>query len=330
MRFDVYPIQCVPIYKEALWGGDRIAKIYPNHHSFTDYCAESWEITDRSDGVSLIANGVWKGKNLHEYIQSDPTKILGTACRTKRFPLLIKLIDARKQLSVQVHPSFEVAEKLNTEPKEEMWYFLNETTNIIHGLQGQISKETFQESLKNNRLTTLLRTFKVKPNQAVFTPGGCVHSIGAGNLLLEIQNSSNTTYRIHDWNRVDVNGKSRALQIERALDCIQWESSSFPFLEPKCIFNSSECKIDELITCRFFCVEKLYLKGTFQTDLSGRTFQTLFVLEGNLRIKWEETSKEIEAGTSLLIPAALGKYTLQGEAKLIRAMLPKNRQENGG
>jgi len=324
MKPELYPIQCMPIYKDYLWGGDRISNIYPNHTPPTNYCAESWEISDRSNDMSLIANGEWSGKTLREYIASAPTEILGTACKTKQFPLLIKLIDAKKDLSIQVHPNPETAKERATESKEEMWYFLNEATQIIHGLSSGTTIKKFQEALEDNTLAALLQTLCVQPHQAVFTPGGCVHSIGAGNLLLEIQNNSNTTYRIHDWNRLDSHGKPRELHPKNALHTIDWNPpSSSPFLEPTLLSSSTEYKIYELLTCHFFSVEKLTLNGTHHTELTRESFHTLFIAEGHLTLTWGTGSQKTEPGTTLLIPAALPSYTLFGTGTVIRAMLPK-------
>ena len=327
MKTELYPIQCTPIFKEYLWGGDRISKVYPNHAPPKNRCAESWEISDRADGMSLISNGSWAGKTLRAYIESNPLNILGTACESKQFPLLIKIIDARRDLSIQVHPSRETVKKTGGDPKAEMWYFLDEATQIIHGLRPGVQKSDFLNALKNKTLPALLQTLPVQPREAVFTPGGCVHSIGAGNLILEIQCNSNTTYRIHDWDRLDTNGTPRELHIEKALQAIDWNPPpSPPLIKPTLLSDEPGYQLYDLLSCSFFQVQTLNLNGTCTTLLTGETFHTLFVVDGTATLSWGTDSANIAAGTTLLIPAALGSYTLEGTATILCTMLPHSKR----
>ncbi|HPR83437.1 MAG TPA: class I mannose-6-phosphate isomerase, partial [Pontiellaceae bacterium] len=249
----LYPLRFNPVYKDYIWGGSRIPKLY-NRDLPDGIYAESWEISTHPDGTTQIANGPLAGKTLRDLLPEHKTALLGTGIKGDDFPLLIKLIDSREILSVQVHPNNTNAAAVNGEPKTEMWYFLegDGTAQIYCGLKPGIGKTEFLNALENKTFFSILKTIPAQKGEAVFVPGGCVHSIGVGCLILEIQQNSNTTYRIYDWDRVDASGKGRELHIDKALKVINWNDTSDPL-----------CKISgtTIQKCDFFRLDRFELKA---------------------------------------------------------------------
>ncbi|MFA6173494.1 MAG: type I phosphomannose isomerase catalytic subunit [Kiritimatiellales bacterium] len=298
----LYPLRFNPVYKDYIWGGDRIPKRF-NRNLPDGIYAESWEISTHPDGKTAIASGPLAGKTLGDLLPEHKTALLGTNVKGGDFPLLIKLIDARDTLSVQVHPNDASAAAVGGEPKTEMWYFLEGggAAQIYCGLKPGIGKAEFMKALESKMFANILHSIPAKKGEAVFVPGGCVHAIGAGCLILEIQQNSNTTYRIYDWNRVDAGGKGRELHIDKALKVIDWENNG----DPRCKINGTEIQ-----SCEYFRLDRFELAAVKMFSMSGRSFHALFVDEGSGKISWAGGEENLSPGQSWLVPAALGAYTV--------------------
>ena len=304
----LYPLHFNPVYKDYIWGGNRIPKLF--HRNQPDgICAESWEISTHPAGKTVIANGSLAGKTLNDLLPKHKTELLGSGIKGDDFPLLIKLIDARETLSVQVHPNDSNAASVNGDPKTEMWYFLegDGSAQIYCGLKPGIDKTEFLKAMENKTFAGVLQSIPAKKGEAVFVPGGRVHAIGAGCLILEIQQNSNTTYRIYDWDRVDARGKGRELHIDKALKVIDWEKNG----DPLCEIHGTEIK-----TSPYFRLDRFELSDTKNFQMSGKSFHALFVTKGSGTIAWADGEDKLSPGQAWLVPAALGNYTVcpEGDA----------------
>ena len=319
-----YPLLFKPVYKDYIWGGDKIGRRFQRALPPGIY-AESWEVSDRPEGMSVVTNGPLAGKSLHELVETMGRGLLGDF-RADLFPLLIKIIDARETLSVQVHPNDESAKKYGGEPKTEMWYVLEAEpgAQLYCGLKPGVDAKKLEEAIRSNQVADLLMTIPVKRGDAVFVPGGRVHAIGAGCLLLEVQQNSNTTYRLYDWDRVGPDGKSRPLHIRESLQVIRWNDSNSAKLIPQKRDALGKNEHWEILMSSFFNMERFVLREPLAASTNGKTFHVLFVAEGKVRVQAGQTSEILSDGTSCLIPAALSKYTcepLEKGAELIRVSI---------
>ncbi|MEE9368002.1 MAG: type I phosphomannose isomerase catalytic subunit [Pontiella sp.] len=322
MQNKLYAMTFKPVYKDYPWGGSRIPETY-NRDVPGGIYAESWEISDHDDGMSVVSNGTLEGKTIREVLQDNPVEIMGTAVAGTKFPLLIKLIDSKQKLSVQVHPNDETAAKFGGEAKTEMWYLLGENnTRVFCGLNDGVTKESFLQSVKDGTSGEIMRPFPVRKDSAVFVRGGSVHAIDEGCLILEIQQNSNTTYRIYDWGRMGNDGKPRELHIDQAADVINWEDNVNPLVEPKLLVDTENFQCAEILECEYFRLEKLTFSAPLEVPMSGKTFHALFVSEGEAIISWDDENLTAPAGTSILVPAALPIYTLEGNATVLRTTIP--------
>jgi len=302
MMEKLYPLHFNPVYKDYIWGGNRIPKRFHRNQPDGIY-AESWEISTHPDGKTAIANGPLAGKTLSDLLPEHKAALLGAGINGDDFPLLIKLIDARDTLSVQVHPNDGNAAAVNGDPKTEMWYFLDGdgSAQIYCGLRPGIGKKEFLQAMGTKTFADVLRIIPARKGEAVFVPGGRVHAIGSGCLILEIQQNSNTTYRIYDWDRVDASGKGRELHIDKALKVIDWKDSS----DPVCKINGTEIKKSS-----YFRLDRFELSAAQKFLMSGQSFHALFIAEGSGTISWANEEEALASGQSWLVPASLGSYTI--------------------
>jgi len=307
-----YPLLIKPVYKDYLWGGNRFAQRY-NRINTPKVCAESWEISDRPEGMSVVVNGDYKGRTLHQLVKSMKHDLLGHKINSDRFPLLIKMIDAKKDLSVQVHPNDNNAHLTGGEAKTEMWYVLDAEPNamIYAGLKPGVTQASFEKALADDNLEKdVLAKIPAKPGRIIFVPGGRVHAIGAGCLLLEIQQNSNTTYRVHDWGRVGNDGKPRELHLEKALQVIDWENSLPEVVPARLLKSESQNQWWNIIDCPFFKTTRIELRHPEEISHDGSSFQALFVASGTVLIGANGIMASATAGTSCLVPAAATNYTI--------------------
>ncbi len=301
-KIEPYPLQLRPAYKDYLWGGDRIIRKYGRSEPPGVY-AESWEVSDRPEGMAVVVNGPLAGRSLAEVVElwgEDLTAGLVGG----RFPLLIKLIDSRRRLSVQVHPDDVSAARLGAEAKTEMWYVLDADpgARVFAGLKPGVDEAVFKRALEKKNFEEILRVVPVAPGDAVYIPGGRVHAIDEGCLLLEVQQNSNTTYRIYDWDRLGPDGKPRPLHIKEALEVINWDDHEDPLVKPSRLAEGADGETWSILRCRYFEVDRRRLEG--RRDIPGGCCRVFFVAEGEVRVEWETGGLELRAGMTLLVPEA--------------------------
>src|SRR2546427_778804 len=222
----LYPLTFHPLLKERVWGGRKLAEIYHKPLPPGVPIGESWEISDRPGDVSVIANGPLAGKDLHWLIEQHAQELLGSAgLQHGRFPLLIKILDAEEKLSLQVHPPPEQAHELGGEPKTEMWYIADAApgAELFVGLKRGVTREQFEQKIRDGSVEACVHRLNVHAGDAMFLPSGRLHAIGAGLVIFEIQQNSDTTYRVFDWNRLGLDGKPRALHVEESLASINFD-----------------------------------------------------------------------------------------------------------
>lgn len=326
MSENLYPLTFVPVYKDYIWGGTRIPQIYRREKT-TGICAESWEITDRSDGMSVVARGPHEGATLHEMVKALGPRLMGMKVKGARFPLLIKIIDARERLSVQVHPDDRTAAAVGGEAKTEVWYGLEGTGDafVYAGLKTGVDRGAFMEALRHGVFENVLHHVPVRPGDAILVPGGRVHAIGEGCLLLEVQQNSNTTHRVYDWGRVDSHGHPRKTHLAEALQVINWNDTAPLRIPRRRISTSGGNRVDEVLSCPYFRLEHLRIAETMSCLNDGQSFHALFVVSGALGVTGQGFQEEAGNGVSMLIPAAISGYRLKpvkGPADVVRVFIP--------
>lgn len=306
--------------KDYLWGGNRLREEYGKVMD-SDKIAESWELSCHKDGQSVVSCGEYEGKTLTEYIEAKGKGVLGTNCeRFEYFPILIKLIDAKDNLSVQVHPNNEYAMRVEGEyGKTEMWYIVDcdEGAELLYGFKHEISKEEFAERIRNNTLLEVTNNVPVHKGDVFFIEAGTLHAIGKGILIAEIQQNSNTTYRIYDYGRVGADGKPRELHVEKAVEVTE-------LVPPKHATTAEGApeKIEGgvktlLRSCEYFNVNKLELDGTATLNATDKSFNSILVLDGECSVCAGGECINAKKGDSVFIDAGTGEYTVKGSGELI-------------
>jgi mannose-6-phosphate isomerase len=318
VRTDAYPLLLTPVYKDYVWGGRRIAEVF-GRDTGGGACAESWEVADRPEGMSRVRNGSLEGVSLHDLMVRFGEGLLGTegaGGERGTFPLLIKIIDAARRLSVQVHPGEETAPELGGEPKTEMWIVLQADPGacVYAGFRPGTTPDTLNTVLNTGQFEDILRPVPLRPGDALFIPAGRVHAIGGGCLLLEIQQNSNTTYRLYDWGRVGSDGKPRPLHVPQALRAIDWSDEANPIVSPKRVPASGRNNRWDVLRCPYFHVTRTDLHESEDVKHDGRSFHVLFTAEGSAAVEGGGVRADTPAGTTCLVPAALPAYRLTPEA----------------
>lgn len=309
------PIKVQPIFKEIIWGGNRLKTDY-NKVSDLNNIAESWELTVRDDGMNTIVGGEFDGLTMQEYIDKNGFSVV-TSKELDRFPLLIKFIDAEDNLSIQVHPDDEYGmETANSLGKTEMWYVIDAKpgAKLVYGLKKGCTVDTLRKAIENGSVEEQLNFVDVKKGDVFFIPSGLVHAIGAGILLAEIQQNSNITYRVYDYNRLGKDGKPRELHVKDALNVIVNRTDD----EIDKIRFSTNVKNDNtLASCEYFNVEKRFIDGDLEFSTNAESFNSILCLDGNGKIEYNGESFSLVKGDSYFIPAGLGKYTVSGKVEII-------------
>lgn len=305
----LYPLKFAPILKEKIWGGKKIETILKHKLSHLKNCGESWEISGIIGEESLIINGFLADNNLNEIIEVYLTDILGEKNYEKYglgFPLLIKFIDAQENLSVQVHPNDKIAnEKYGQQGKTEMWHVIqaDEDAGLYVGFNRPTSIEQFNDAVENGTLENLLKFYPVSKGDTFMIPAGTVHAIGKGVLLAEIQEASDITFRIFDWNRVDENGNSRELHIEEALDVIDFEENNAEF---KIQHNKILNKTVKLVSSQYFNTNLLELNTTIIKSFADLDSFVIYIcLEGQVHLVSNNFNEQVETGDVILVPAEI-------------------------
>jgi mannose-6-phosphate isomerase len=307
------PLVFEPLFMERVWGGRRLETLFGRRLPPGVRIGESWEIVDREEYQSVVHEGPLRGLTLHELWTERREEIFGKGLRdTLRFPLLFKILDAQERLSVQVHPPADVAARRGGEPKTEVWHLLDALldSDLYAGLKPGMTRETFEEAISEGRVAEKIHSFRIKAGDTMFIPSGRIHAIGAGNLLVEVQQNSDTTYRVFDWNRLGLNGKLRELHVEESL-----ESINFADAEP----SVAEPQDGVLSDCEFFRMEKWALteprKGT-----TG-AFAVFTLVSGRVACG----GRNFQRGDFFLLPAAMGDTPiepLEPESAVLRTTIP--------
>ena len=314
---ELYPLQFEPILKERIWGGEKLKTVL-NKPIVSQITGESWELSTVEGDVSVVANGVLKGKSLMEIIDENPSGILGTRVYErfgKQFPLLFKYLDAREDLSIQVHPNDELAKvRHNSFGKTEMWYVVQADidSRIIVGFKENSNKEEYVKHLNDNTLVSILDDVKVKKGDVFFLETGTVHAIGAGLVVAEIQQTSDITYRLYDFDRVDAAGNQRELHVDLALDAINYKK-----IDTYKKYNKELNQSNSVVDCPYFTTNFLPLDGKVAVNKNGNSFTVYMCVEGEFELEYEGVKIKYIKGDTVLIPAALKTFVLSGKASLL-------------
>lgn len=312
----LYPLKLKAPLKDYLWGGTRLKTEYAKRTGL-EKVAESWELSCHKDGTSVIANGAYTGLPLTDYIVRNGKSVLGTNAQAfEQFPMLIKLIDAEQNLSVQVHPKDDYALCVEGEyGKTEMWYIADceEGASLIYGFQSQISKEEFKSRIQDNTLLEVCNQVPVHKGDVFFIEAGTLHAIGAGILIAEIQQNSNTTYRVYDYGRVGADGKPRELHVDKALDVTRRSRPErLPGAQGIRKMHGGYAST-LLASCDYFTVNLLEISEHAELTAGGDSFHSLLVLDGELSLEAEHQDMlMLQKGDSILVPAGMGAYVLRG------------------
>ena len=315
----MYPIKLKPAFKDYLWGGTRLRDDFGKDCDF-DKVAESWELSCHKDGNSVVADGEFAGLTLAQYIEKEGKSVLGTNCeKFENFPILIKLIDAKDNLSVQVHPNNEYAQRVEGEyGKTEMWYVVDcdEGASLLYGFKHEISKEEFRRRIEDNTLLEVTNSVPVKKGDVFFIEAGTLHAIGKGILIAEIQQNSNTTYRIYDYGRVGADGKPRQLHIDKAVDVTNLcPAKPYPQSEPVDMGGWTKKR---LAKCEYFTVDVINVDTSASLEADKSSFVNILVLDGGCVLSSEgNDAVELKKGDSVFIPAGLGKFELTGKCSAV-------------
>lgn len=313
-------LKLAPAFKDYIWGGTKLNDVYEKDCNF-EKVAESWELSTHKDGQSIIAKGELLGKTLSEYIEIKGKEVLGTNAQNfENFPVLIKFIDAKNPLSVQVHPSDDYALEHEKEyGKTEMWYVMeaDEGSSLYFGVNKEISKEDFQKKIDDNTVEEVLNKVEVHKGDVFFIESGTIHAIGAGILICEIQQNSNTTYRVYDYGRIGNDGKPRELHVEKALAVSNFSPSkvSDELIEAQAVEGA---EVKSLASCKYFTTEKYTVSSEVSLLADLSSFVSLMILDGEGEVICDENTIKFVAGDSIFVPADLGRFTVKGNCEFIK------------
>jgi len=319
---ELYPLKFETVLKEKVWGGNSLASKFNKGTAGPQHIGESWELSAMADNQSVISNGFLAGNNIEELIEVYMGDITGDSIYEKfgnEFPLLIKFIEAQEDLSVQVHPDNKLSKKRhNAYGKTEMWYILESKkgSKIYTGFREGVTKEQYEEAVRDGKIEGLLNVETADPGDTFFTPAGRVHAIGSGIVLVEIQQTSDITYRIFDWNRKGSGKEKRELQTELALDAIDFKQAGKNKIRIEPVMNKTE----NLVNCEFFntnilCFNKAIDKEYYFND----SFVVYICTEGEFLICWDNNSEKVKKGETVLLPSMIKEVTLKplNESKVL-------------
>ncbi|MDB6031682.1 MAG: Mannose-6-phosphate isomerase [Verrucomicrobiales bacterium] len=313
----LHPLVFHPIFKDRVWGGRNLERLYGKQLPPEKPIGESWEITDRPEGVSVVAAGPLAGKDLRWLMEHHRQELLGAHDQSERFPLLIKLLDAEEKLSVQVHPPAAAAAGLGGEPKTEMWYIADAKpgAELYVGLRDGATREEFEQRISDGTVAECIHRVPVQAGDVMFLPSGRVHAIGAGLVIFEIQQNSDTTYRVFDWNRTGLDGKPRDLHIKESLASINFEDYA-PRLIGSVYSRNPTLAVRFLVDHPLFKVDACKVKRGQHFYLRSDTFQILALLKGTMTIQYQGIDYKLTAGQFVLLPAALDRVTVNANTPI--------------
>lgn len=317
MRLELYPFLFEPIFKDRIWGGNKLktllSKNIPN-----DTTGESWELSSVEGDISIVKNGFLKGKSLLELLEEYPIAILGEKVHEQfgnQFPLLFKFLDASEDLSIQLHPNDTLAKKRhNSFGKTEMWYVMqaDEGAKLIVGFKEDSSPEDYLYHLGNKTLVSILNEIPVKKGDVFFLETGTVHAIGAGTVIAEIQQTSDITYRLYDFDRKDAQGKTRELHVDMALEAINYKK-----VQAQVAYTTQINQSNAVVECPYFTTCVLPLDGTVKKHNNGDSFVVYMCTEGDFRILYHQEEYLFTKGDTVLLPAIISDFQLVGQALLL-------------
>ena len=307
------PIVFEPLFMERIWGGRRLQSLFGKPLPLDVRIGESWEIVDRPEAQSVVTTGPLRGRTLHDLWRNHRSEIFGEMPDSDRFPLMIKILDATEKLSLQVHPPADIAAELGGEPKSEFWYIVDAlpSAELYVGLNSHSSRAMVENALQSGDVEEHVHRIAVHPGDAIFLPSGRLHAIGAGNVLVEIQQNSDTTYRVFDWNRLDAEGRARDLHIEESLRSIDFDDYEAELISPAG---------ESLVRHSLFEVEKWNLSAERVVSPLGK-----LAIIGCLSGQIDCAGTTLRPGEFLLVPSSLKNRTLRAlEAKssLLRVTIP--------
>ena len=314
MSDTLYPMKFHPILKDKIWGGQKLKTLLKKESNLPNI-GESWEISDVEGDPSIVSNGKLKGRSLRDLLETYKADLIGEKNYQlfgNKFPLLIKFIDAREDLSIQLHPNDALAaERHNSFGKTEMWYVMqaDKDANLIVGFNQEMNAETYLGHLENKTLTQILNFDKVKSGDTYFIEVGRVHAIGAGVLLAEIQQTSDITYRVYDWDRVDDKGNARELHNDLAID-------AFDFNMPdnfRVAYDRTKNRSNKMVSCPYFTTSYLKVTERLEKQNTKDSFFIYICVEGEAHISVKGVSVEMKKGETLLLPACIKRYEIDAE-----------------
>jgi len=313
----LYPLTFKPIIKERIWGGTKL-NTFLNKEIAVENAGESWELSSVPNDISVVNNGVLSGKNLNEVIALNPEALLGKEVVEKfgsEFPLLFKFLDANKDLSVQLHPNDELAKvRHNSFGKTEMWYVMqaDKDSRIIVGFKENSNQKEYLSHLENNTIVSLLNEIPVQAGDVFLLETGTIHAIGSGIVIAEIQQTSDNTYRIYDWDRVDAHGNSRELHTELALEAINYN-----VVHSRINYTLKSNERNTCVKNTYFTTNVISLVSHFMWKKNKESFTVLMCTEGDFSIHLNKEVFRYKKGDTVLIPAELDAFELHGKATIL-------------
>ena len=318
-EIELYPLLMESVPKETVWGGSRLKTDY-GKSAGTDRLGESWELSAVPGSESRVLNGCYRGMTLNALAETYGTAFWGAHGKGRRFPLLVKLIDAAQNLSVQVHPSDERADAAKGEQgKAEMWYVLDAKPEscLYLGFSGRVSRETLEKSCERGTVLSLLNRVRVSKGDVFYVPPGTIHAIGRGITLAEIQQSSDTTFRIYDYDRLDADGRPRALHWEQGCRVVDYE----PLVPERCRANAmvqfDAFTLSELYSCAYFRAYRIDVRKSVRLSCDAASFRNVLCVEGSGTINCRGEDYPIGKGQSYFLPAGMGDYRLAGNCTVL-------------
>ncbi len=326
----MYILLFEPNYQERVWGGQKLQTTFHKEVPFL-HTGESWEVACHDNGHALIKNGPLQGMRLRDAIDAHPEAMMGDVkSKDEKFPLLLKFIDAKDQLSVQVHPEDEYAfiHENGELGKTEAWYIVEAEpgAKLIVGLKEGVTKQIFMDAIGSNSLEDVLNEVAVQKGDVINIPAGLIHAIGTGILLAEVQQNSDTTYRVYDWGRVGLDGVAREMHVDKSLAVIDFEGKHATALVEGLKKSYEGYELITYIENKYFTLEKLVVSSDAKFSKAVDQFELFMCVEGEVTVSCEDNVVRIVSGDSFMIPACISKYEISGTAELIKTYVPKREQ----
>ncbi len=319
------PIFFDPDFKERIWGGEKLATEFGKKIPF-QHTGESWEVACHANGQSTVRNGKYAGQTFQELLNQEGEAILGKPfLKGETFPLLIKFIDAKEKLSVQVHPddAYAFAHENGELGKSEAWYVLQADpgATLVAGLKSGTTREQFIEKLESQKLEDVLNEVEVQAGDVLDIPAGLIHAIGEGILLAEVQQNSDTTYRVYDWGRVGLDGKPRALHVQSSIEVSDFSGKHSKELAQPVVKKSDGHTVKTFVRNPYFVLEEVELNAQMATENRGVYFEIYMCVQGNITLVANGETYSVAQGDVFMIPATLDTYTMTGQGKLVRTYI---------